>query len=76
MELTIAEGIVYLVATLILMGIQVWQVRKFHLQNKEIDLIWEQIGIFAMTTSINIEKLQKSIDEKQSKNKPRAKAKV
>jgi hypothetical protein len=76
MILTIGEGIVYLVVTLILMGIQVWQVRKFYLQNKEIDLIWEQIGIFAMTTSINFEKLQKSIDEKQQKNKPRAKPKV
>jgi hypothetical protein len=76
MELTISEGIVYLVVTLILMAIQVWQLRKFHLQNKEIDLIWEQIGILAMTTSLNFEKLQKSIDEKQSKNKPRAKPKV
>jgi hypothetical protein len=73
MELTISEGIVYLVVTLILMAIQVWQIRKFHLQNKEIDLIWEQIGILAMTTSLNFEKLQKSIDEKQSKSKPKPK---
>ena len=76
MVLTIGEGIVYLVVTLILMGIQVWQIRKFYLQNKEIDLLWEQIGILAMTTSLNIEKLQKSIDEKESKNKPRLKSKV
>jgi hypothetical protein len=76
MILTISEGIVYLVVTLILMGIQVWQVRKFHLQNKELDLIWEQIGILAMTTSLNIEKLQKSIDEKESKSKSRVKPKI
>jgi cytochrome oxidase assembly protein ShyY1 len=69
MTFTINENIVYLVITLILMAIQVWQLRKLHLQNKEIDLIWEQIGILAMTTGLNIEKLQKSIDEKESKAK-------
>lgn len=69
MVFTISESIVYLVVTLILMAIQVWQIRKFHLQNKEIDLIWEQIGILAMTTSLNIQKLEKSLDEKQSKDK-------
>jgi hypothetical protein len=51
------------------MAIQAWQLRKLYLQNKEIDLIWEQIGILAMTTGLNIEKLQKSIDEKESKPK-------
>ena len=76
MILTIGEGIVYLVVTLILMGIQVWQIRKFHLQNKEIDLLWDQIAILAMTTSNNIEKIKKLIDEKQPKSKSRVKPKV
>jgi hypothetical protein len=76
MILTIGEGIVYLVVTLILMGIQVWQIRKFHLQNKEIDLLWDQIAILAVTTSNNIEKIKKLIDEKQPKSKSRVKPKV
>lgn len=67
MTVTITPDYIYLVATLILMLIQIIQWRIIIKLKKEIDTIWQQISILAMSSAGFFDKFQKKIDEKQDK---------
>lgn len=67
MTVTISPEYIYLVATLILMLVQIIQWRIISKLKKEIDTIWHQISILAMSSAGFFDKFQKKIDEKQDK---------
>ena len=68
MTLTITPEYVYLGVTLFLMLIQVLQLRKVYKLRKEVEDLWQQISIMAISAGATLEKMQKKIDEKQDKN--------
>jgi len=53
--------------TIVLLLIQVWQMFKIDALKKEIDNIWNQIHIIAISAGNTLQKLEKKIDEKQDK---------
>lgn len=67
MTITISPEYVYLIATLILMIIQIIQWRIISKLKKDIDSLWQQISILAMSSAGFFEKFQKKIDEKQDR---------
>lgn len=67
MTFTITPEYLYLGVTLILMLIQVLQIRKVSKLKKEIESLWQQISIIALSAGTTLEKLEKKIDGKQDK---------
>jgi len=68
MTFTVTPEYLYLGVTLILMLIQVIQMRKVSKLQREINELWQQISIIAISAGATLEKMQKKIDEKQDKN--------
>ena len=67
MTFTITSEYLYLAVTLILMLIQVLQIRKVAKLKKELEDIWSQISILAMSAGGMLEKIKKDLDGKQDK---------
>ena len=67
MTFTITSEYIYLGATLVLMLIQILQWRIIGKLKTEIESIWQQISILAMSSAGFFDKFQKKIDEKQDK---------
>ena len=67
MTFTITREYVYFGVTVLLLLIQVWQMRKVDVLKKEIQDLWNQIHIIAISAGNTIQKLEKKIDEKQDK---------
>lgn len=67
MTFTITREYLYLGVTILLLLIQVWQVRKAELLKREIKDLWDQIHIIAISAGNTLQKLEKKIDEKQDK---------
>jgi len=67
MTVTINSEYLYLTVTLILMLIQVIQWRKIAKLKRELEDIWSQISILAMSAGSMLEKIKKDIDGKQDK---------
>jgi len=67
MTVTINSEYVYLTVTLILMLIQVIQWRKMSKLKRELEDVWSQISILAMSAGSMLEKIKKDIDGKQDK---------
>lgn len=67
MTITLSPEYLYLTVTLVLMFIQVLQIRRSVKLKREIEELWGQISIIAMSASAMLEKLEKKIDGKQDK---------
>jgi hypothetical protein len=67
MTVTINSEYIYLTVTLILMLIQVIQWRKMSKLKRELEDVWSQISILAMSAGSMLEKIKKDIDGKQDK---------
>ena len=67
MTINITPEYLYLSVTLILMLIQVLQIRRASKLKREIEELWGQISIIAMSAGSMLEKLEKKIDGKQDK---------
>lgn len=67
MTFTITREYLYVGVTIVLLLIQVWQMFKIDALKKEIDNIWNQIHIIAISAGNTLQKLEKKIDEKQDK---------
>jgi hypothetical protein len=65
MTVTITSEYVYLGATLVLMLIQILQWRIIGKLKREIEDLWQQISILAVSSAGFFDKFQKKIDEKQ-----------
>ncbi len=65
MTFTITREYLYLGVTIVLLLIQVWQMFKIDALKKEIDNIWNQIHIIAISAGNTLQKLENKIDEKQ-----------
>jgi hypothetical protein len=67
MTVTITSEYLYLTVTLILMLIQVIQWRKMAKLKRELEDIWSQISILAMSAGGMLDKIKKDLDGKQNK---------
>lgn len=67
MTFTITREYLYLGVTVLLLLIQVWQLRKVEKLKKEVQDLWNQIHIIAISAGNTLQKLEKKIDEKQDK---------
>ena len=67
MTFTLTPEYLYLGVTLILMLIQVLQIRRSVRLNREVKELWQQISIIAISAGSMLEKLEKKIDGKQDK---------
>lgn len=67
MTFTITREYLYLGVTILLLLIQVWQMRKVDVLKREIKDLWDQIHIIAISAGNTIQKLEKKIDGKQDK---------
>jgi low affinity Fe/Cu permease len=67
MTVTITSEYVYLGATLVLMLIQILQWRIIGKLKREIEDLWQQISILAVSSAGFFDKFQKKIDEKQDR---------
>jgi hypothetical protein len=67
MTFTITREYLYLGVTILLLLIQVWQLKKVGVLKREIKDLWDQIHIIAISAGNTIQKLEKKIDEKQDK---------
>jgi hypothetical protein len=65
MTVTVDSDYLYLGVILILMLIQVLQIRTIRMLKSEVYNLWDQISIIAITTSGLIQKMEKKIDGKQ-----------
>jgi len=65
MTVTVDSDYLYLGVILILMLIQVLQIRTIRILKSEVSNLWDQISIIAITTSGLIQKMEKKIDGKQ-----------
>lgn len=68
MTITLSEGILYLAVVLILMIIQVYQLKRIADLQKECDLIWTQVGTIVMSISAKMLEMQKDITDAKQKN--------
>jgi NTP pyrophosphatase (non-canonical NTP hydrolase) len=68
MTFTITREYLYLGVTILLLLIQVWQMKKVDALKKEIQDLWNQISIIAISAGNTLQKLEKKIDEKQDKS--------
>lgn len=67
MTFTITREYVYLGVTILLLLMQVWQLRKVDVLKREIKDLWDQIHIIAISAGSTLQKLEKKIDGKQDK---------
>jgi hypothetical protein len=67
MTVTINSEYLYLTVTLILMLIQVLQWRKIAKLKRELEDVWSQISILAMSAGGMLDKIKKDLDGKQDK---------
>jgi len=67
MTVTITSEYVYLGDTLVLMLIQILQWRIIGKLKREIEDLWQQISILAVSSAGFFDKFQKKIDEKQDR---------
>lgn len=67
MTFTITREYLYLGVTILLLLIQVWQMLKIDGLKKEVENLWHQISIIAISAGASMQKLEKKIDEKQDK---------
>ena len=67
MTVTIKPEYIYFGATLILMIIQLLQWIVFSRLKRDIEDLWQQISIIAVTAGNTLQKLEKKIDDKQDK---------
>jgi hypothetical protein len=67
MTFTITREYLYLGVTILLLLIQVWQLKKVDVLKREIKDLWDQIHIIAISAGNTLQKLEKKIDEKQDK---------
>jgi hypothetical protein len=67
MTVTINSEYLYLTVTLILMLIQVIQWRKMSKLKRELEDVWSQISILAMSAGGMLDKIKKDLDGKQDK---------
>jgi NTP pyrophosphatase (non-canonical NTP hydrolase) len=67
MTITINPEYIYLTTTLILMFIQVVQWRKVAKLKRELEDVWAQISILAMSAGGMLDKIKKDLDGKQDK---------
>lgn len=67
MTFTITPEYLYLTITLILMFIQAIQWRKISKLKRELEDVWSQISILAMSAGGMLEKIKKDLDGKQDK---------
>ena len=67
MTFTVTPENVYFAVSLATLLLQAWQVRKVEKIKKEVDDLWEQIKIIAISTGAALEKMEKKIDAKQDK---------
>ncbi len=67
MTFTITREYLYLGVTILLLLIQVWQLKKVGVLKREIKDLWDQIHIIAISAGNTLQKLEKKIDEKQDK---------
>lgn len=67
MTFTVTPENVYFVVSLATLIMQGWQLRKVERLKRDIDDLWEQIRIIAISTGSAIEKLERKIDGKQDK---------
>jgi hypothetical protein len=67
MTVTITSEYIYLGATLLLMLIQILQWRIIGKLKREVEDLWQQISILAVSSAGFFDKFQKKIDEKQDK---------
>ena len=67
MTFTITREYLYLGVTILLLLIQVWQMFKIDGLKKEVENLWHQISIIAISAGASMQKLEKKIDEKQDK---------
>jgi len=68
MTFTITREYLYLGVTVLLLLIQVWQLRKVDVLKREIKDLWDQIHIIAISAGSTLQKLEKKIDGKQDKS--------
>lgn len=68
MTFTITREYLYLGVTILLLLLQIWQLRKVEKLKKEVQDLWNQIHIIAISAGNTIQKLEKKIDEKQDKH--------
>jgi low affinity Fe/Cu permease len=68
MTITLSEGILYLAVVLILMIIQVYQLKRIADLQKECDLIWTQVSTIVMSISAKMLEMQKDITDAKQKN--------
>lgn len=66
MTFTINQEHIYLASVLILMAIQVYQLRKAEKIKKDVDAIWTQIGNFALALATKIQELEKELEKKKN----------
>jgi hypothetical protein len=67
MTVTINPEYLYLTITLILMLIQVLQWKKIAKLKRELEDVWSQISILAMSAGGMLDKIKKDLDGKQDK---------
>jgi hypothetical protein len=67
MTFTITREYVYFGVTILLLLLQVWQLRKVDLLKREVKDLWDQIHIIAISAGSTLQKLEKKIDGKQDK---------
>ena len=67
MTFTVTPENVYFVVSLATLIMQGWQLRKVERLKRDIDDLWEQIRIIAISTGNAMEKLERKIDGKQDK---------
>ena len=67
MTFTITREYFYLGVTVLLLLIQVFQWKRYEGLKKEVQDLWNQIHIIAISAGNTIQKLEKKIDEKQDK---------
>ena len=68
MTFTITREYFYLGVTVLLLLIQVFQWKRYEGLKKEVQDLWNQIHIIAISAGNTIQKLEKKIDEKKDKN--------
>lgn len=67
MTVIIKPEYIYFGVTLLLMVIQVLQWIVFSRLKRDIENLWQQISIIAVTAGNTLQKLEKKIDDKQDK---------
>lgn len=67
MTVTINPEYIYLTTILILMFVQAIQWRKVYKLKRELEDVWAQIGILAMSAGGMLDKIKKDLDGKQDK---------